>query len=136
MTTVRQDSTEEALRPKIFLPKHPTQVEPETGLRNCVAYCAQSPWLEHLSIKDNISFGSPFDQERYNQVIEACALKPDLSIFEDGDATEIGARWVTLIVDAISTLIKFHVQGRIAFGWTKGAVSHVLNSSGLHLILS
>jgi ABC-type multidrug transport system fused ATPase/permease subunit len=92
MTSVQQDSTEEDLRPKIFLPKHPTQVELETGLRNCVAYCAQSPWLEHLSIKDNILFGSPFDQERYNQVIEACALKPDLSIFEDGDATEIGAR--------------------------------------------
>ena len=29
-------------------------------------------------------------------VLECCALKPDLEIFEDGDATEIGARGVSL----------------------------------------
>lgn len=91
MTPVQEASTE-ASRTQIFLPKYPTQVEKETGLRNCVAYCAQSPWLEHLSIKDNILFGSPFEQARYDQVLEACALKPDLSILEDGDETEIGAR--------------------------------------------
>lgn len=78
--------------PFVYLPKHPTQIEEETGLQNCLSYAAQSPWLEHASIKDNILFGSPFHQSRYDQVIEACALKPDLDIFEDGDATEIGAR--------------------------------------------
>ena len=34
------------------------------------------------------------DPERYEAVLEACALKPDLAIFEDGDETEIGVRWV------------------------------------------
>jgi ABC-type multidrug transport system fused ATPase/permease subunit len=92
MTPVQTESTEEGFKPCVFLPKYPTQVEKDTGLRNCVAYCAQSPWLEHLTIKDNILFGSAFDQERYEQVLESCALKPDLAIFEDGDATEIGAR--------------------------------------------
>jgi ABC-type multidrug transport system fused ATPase/permease subunit len=80
----------------IFLPKHPHELEEETGLRNYIAFCAQSPWLENLSIKDNILFGSPMDQQRYNQVLECCALKPDLSILEDGDETEIGARGVSL----------------------------------------
>ncbi|KAF8957707.1 hypothetical protein BDZ97DRAFT_85816 [Flammula alnicola] len=29
-------------------------------------------------------------------VVESCALKPDLDMLEDGDATEIGARGVNL----------------------------------------
>ena len=46
------------------------------------------------SIRDNILFGYPYDEARYQQVLECCALKPDLEVLEDGDATEIGARWV------------------------------------------
>jgi ABC-type multidrug transport system fused ATPase/permease subunit len=45
---------------------------------------------------DNILFGYPYDEERYKAVLEACALKPDLAMLEDGDATEIGARGVSL----------------------------------------
>ncbi|CUA69534.1 ATP-dependent bile acid permease [Saccharomyces cerevisiae S288c] [Rhizoctonia solani] len=61
-----------------------------------ISFAAQSSWLEHKSIKDNILFGTPYDEERYNLVLECCALKPDLDIFEDGDLTEIGARGVSL----------------------------------------
>lgn len=92
MTPVEQGAS----KPVNFLPKHPTQLDQETGLRNSVAYCAQTPWLEHLTIRDNILFGSPFEKARYDQVIEQCALKPDLDILEDGDMTEIGARGVSL----------------------------------------
>ncbi|KAJ1301354.1 hypothetical protein OPQ81_003753 [Rhizoctonia solani] len=66
---------------------------PKTG---GISFAAQSSWLEHKSIKDNILFGTPYDEERYNLVLECCALKPDLEIFEDGDLTEIGARGVSL----------------------------------------
>ena len=65
----------------------------EHGLMHSISYAAQSPWLQHLSIKDNILFGSPFDEERYNAVIEGCSLNPDFLLLEDGDATEIGARY-------------------------------------------
>lgn len=41
-------------------------------------------------------FGTPYDEDRYELVLECCALKPDLEIFEDGDLTEIGARGVSL----------------------------------------
>lgn len=61
-----------------------------------ISYAAQSPWLRHQSIRDNILFGYPYDEQRYQAVLEACALKPDLEILEDGDNTEIGARGVSL----------------------------------------
>ena len=61
-----------------------------------ISYAAQTSWLQNQSIKDNILFGSEFEEERYNAVVEACALLPDFKIFEDGDDTEIGTRGVTL----------------------------------------
>lgn len=65
------------------------------GHMHTLSYAAQSPWLRHQSIKDNILFGYPYDEERYNAVVECCALRPDLDILEDGDLTEIGVRWVS-----------------------------------------
>ena len=60
---------------------------------HAISCAARSLWQ---SIKDNILFGYPFDEEWYNAVVEYCALKPDLEILEDGDVTEIGARGVSL----------------------------------------
>ncbi|RDX45811.1 multidrug resistance-associated ABC transporter [Lentinus brumalis] len=79
----------------IVMSKNPSKVD-EHGLSHTISYAAQSPWLRHQSIKENILFGYPYDEERYNAVVECCALQPDLDILEDGDATEIGARGVSL----------------------------------------
>jgi ABC-type bacteriocin/lantibiotic exporter with double-glycine peptidase domain len=82
--------------PRIHIPKQTHGPVDEHGLRACVGYAAQSPWLEHLSIRDNILFGEPFDSERYWDVVESCALRADLDILEDGDYTEIGERGISL----------------------------------------
>ncbi|KAH8823481.1 multidrug resistance-associated ABC transporter [Flagelloscypha sp. PMI_526] len=66
------------------------------GLIQSFAYAAQVPWLRHQSIKDNILFGYPFDEKRYGEVVESCALQPDFEMLEDGDRTEIGAGGVSL----------------------------------------
>ncbi|KAF8587167.1 multidrug resistance-associated ABC transporter [Ramaria rubella] len=79
----------------LSIPKNPHIVN-ERGLQNAISYAAQTPWLQQKSIKDNIIFEYPLDQERYDAVVEACALNPDLRALEDGDRTEIGARGVTL----------------------------------------
>ncbi|KAL1948407.1 hypothetical protein VTO73DRAFT_12482 [Trametes versicolor] len=83
------------LEGRIVMSKNASKVD-EHGLAQTISYAAQSPWLRHQSIKDNILFGYPYDEERYKAVIECCALKPDLEMLEDGDATEIGARGVSL----------------------------------------
>ncbi|CAG8610854.1 10072_t:CDS:10, partial [Acaulospora colombiana] len=82
--------------PRVILPKYPYAPPDQYGYRACVSYAAQAPWLEHLTIRDNILFGEPFDSERYWTVIESCALKADLEMLEDGDLTEIGERGISL----------------------------------------
>ncbi|KAF9219839.1 P-loop containing nucleoside triphosphate hydrolase protein [Gyrodon lividus] len=80
---------------KLIMSKNTSKID-EYGNMHAISYAAQSPWLRHQSIKDNILFGYPYDEERYDAVVECCALRPDLNILEDGDETEIGARGVSL----------------------------------------
>ena len=61
-----------------------------------IAYCAQMPWLQSMSIRENILFSSPFEMARYKQVLEACALNPDLGSFKHGDLSNIGENGIGL----------------------------------------
>ena len=45
-------------------------------------------WLQNLTIRDNITFLEPYDEERYQRVLFACALLPDLKIIPGGDLAE------------------------------------------------
>lgn len=51
------------------------------------AYVPQEAWLQNATIRDNIIFSSPVNEDRYNKVLEACCLVSDLGILEDGDQT-------------------------------------------------
>ncbi|CAE6506129.1 unnamed protein product [Rhizoctonia solani] len=64
--------------------------------RHAVSYAGQHPWLEHATIRENILYGLPYNQARYEAVLDACALRPDLRIFPAGDQTEIGEKGVSL----------------------------------------
>ncbi|CAI4494822.1 AIC_G0022590.mRNA.1.CDS.1 [Saccharomyces cerevisiae] len=54
------------------------------------------PWIQNASVRDNIIFGSPFNKEKYDEVVRVCSLKADLDILPAGDMTEIGERGITL----------------------------------------
>ncbi|RMJ22071.1 ATP-dependent bile acid permease [Aspergillus sp. HF37] len=71
-------------------------VDPQTGLIESVAYCAQEAWLVNATVKENIVFASPFDQRRYNAVLRACALERDLEILDGGDQTLVGEKGISL----------------------------------------
>lgn len=60
------------------------------------AYVAQKPFLCSSSVMDNILFGLPFDRERYEAVLTAMALYPDLEALPEGDQTYIGDSGVQL----------------------------------------
>ena len=49
-----------------------------------------------MTIKENICFFKPFDEEKYNRIVDICCLLPDFDIFPAGDKTEVGGRGVTL----------------------------------------
>ncbi|CAE6487644.1 unnamed protein product [Rhizoctonia solani] len=53
-----------------------------------IAYAAQEAWVLNETIRDNILFGSEYDEIRYNKVLSQCALDKDLALFEAGDQTE------------------------------------------------
>jgi ABC-type multidrug transport system fused ATPase/permease subunit len=60
---------------------------PRTG---GISYASQQSWLQNKTLKDNILFGSPFDEARYKQVVHQCALERDFTLFDAGDETEVG----------------------------------------------
>ncbi|KZV91533.1 P-loop containing nucleoside triphosphate hydrolase protein [Exidia glandulosa HHB12029] len=61
-----------------------------------VAYAAQEGWVQNETIRDNILFGAPFDEERYWKVVYQCGLERDLSLFDAGDLAEVGEKGLTL----------------------------------------
>ncbi|KAK3603062.1 hypothetical protein CHS0354_015755 [Potamilus streckersoni] len=66
------------------------------GVMEGFAYASQEPWIQHATVRDNILFGKEFNAKKYEQILEACALKEDLQVFPAGDKTEIGENGVTL----------------------------------------
>ncbi|XP_061394481.1 multidrug resistance-associated protein 1 isoform X5 [Musca vetustissima] len=61
-----------------------------------IAYVPQQAWIQNSTLRDNILFGKPYDRKRYNRVIDACALRPDIQMLSAGDQTEIGEKGINL----------------------------------------
>jgi ABC-type multidrug transport system fused ATPase/permease subunit len=65
---------------RVHCPKSPTDpinydLNPSNWiLPNSVALVSQQAWLQNASIKSNIIFGLPYDEERYEAVIKMCSL--------------------------------------------------------------
>lgn len=61
-----------------------------------IGYCSQTPWLQSMSIRENILFNSHFDEARYWKTLDACELLPDLDQFSHGDRSFIGENGIGL----------------------------------------
>uniref|UniRef100_A0A8D2LEX9 ATP binding cassette subfamily C member 3 n=1 Tax=Varanus komodoensis TaxID=61221 RepID=A0A8D2LEX9_VARKO len=68
----------------------------EVAVKGSVAYVPQIAWIQNATLKDNILFGQPYTEKKYQTVIEACALKQDLEMLPGGDQTEIGEKGINL----------------------------------------
>lgn len=60
------------------------------------AFCPQYAWIQNASVRQNVLFGKDHDRRWYDEVIDACALRPDLDMLPHGDLTEIGERGITV----------------------------------------
>lgn len=58
-------------------------------------YVSQSAWLQRGTIRDNITWGSLYDESRYKAIISCCALQEDLEAL-GGDKSGVGEAGRTL----------------------------------------
>ncbi len=58
----------------------------------------QTPWIIAATIRENILFGQPWDEEKYWWAVQEACLGPDLEILMDGDASDIGEKGINLSV--------------------------------------
>ncbi|XP_061189750.1 multidrug resistance-associated protein 1-like [Saccostrea echinata] len=73
-----------------------TKIRGNVSIKGSIAYVSQQAWIQNATIQDNILFGFKLDKERYNRIVEACGLTPDLNMFPAGDQTEIGEKGINL----------------------------------------
>lgn len=67
-----------------------------TAIADTMAYCDQTPWLQNVSVQQNITVHSLRDEEWMWTVIRACALEEDISDFPSGVRTLVGSGGVAL----------------------------------------
>lgn len=85
------------LNGRVFLPSPPMREQSEPGiLTDTVAYCSQNAWLLSMTIRENILFGNKLDKERYEAVVNACALAEDFKLLDLEDLSEVGERGIAL----------------------------------------
>lgn len=66
------------------------------AVNGLVSYASQEPWVFRGSVRQNIVFIEEFDEQRYNKVVEVCALERDFELLEQGDATIVGEKGSSL----------------------------------------
>ncbi|KAG0354615.1 Canalicular multispecific organic anion transporter 2, partial [Mortierella sp. AD032] len=54
-----------------------------------IAYIPQQAWIVNATLQDNVTFGAPFEKNKYERIIFASGLKPDIDMLPAGDQTEI-----------------------------------------------
>ncbi|CAG8721759.1 10889_t:CDS:2, partial [Dentiscutata heterogama] len=72
------------------------KISGDVTIRGYTAYAPQSAWIMNATLRDNITFGLPYDPKFYEEVIDACSLKADIEILPGGDLTEIGEKGINL----------------------------------------
>lgn len=48
-----------------------------------IGYVSQEPWIRDTSIRENILFGKQMEEDRYNRVIDSCALIADFKVCQN-----------------------------------------------------
>jgi len=69
---------------------------PHIYINGTVAYFTQTAVIFSGTVRDNICFHRPYDEEKYNHVVDICCLKPDFELLDKGDLTELGDKGANL----------------------------------------
>lgn len=74
-------------------------------------YVGADSWIESTTIRDNILFGSKYDEVLYKKVLYACALDHDLEILPKGDQSTVGEHGLGLSGGMIQVKLNYHMIG-------------------------
>ncbi len=72
------------------------RVSGHAATRGTISYVPQQAWIQNATLRDNVLFGKPFDQDRYNSAIMNSALEEDINMLPARDMTEIGEKGLNL----------------------------------------
>ncbi|KAF4618396.1 hypothetical protein G7Y89_g14908 [Cudoniella acicularis] len=61
-----------------------------------IGFCDQTPWLQNVSVRENILGFSGIDAPWYDTVVSACCLKDDFNSFPAGDRSIVGSNGIAL----------------------------------------
>ncbi|CAG7955917.1 unnamed protein product [Penicillium olsonii] len=61
-----------------------------------VAFCGQEPWIQNLTMRQNILGGANYDADWYEKVVFVCGLEQDIGDLPGGDATRAGSAGFSL----------------------------------------
>lgn len=74
----------------------PSKKDEAVGMQGTISLVPQQPWIMNATVRENILFGKEYDKDKYDNIIEACALIPDFEQLASGDKTEIGEKGINL----------------------------------------
>lgn len=63
--------------------------EGKAQIRGSYGFCSQTAWIFSGTVRDNIIFGSGYNECRYKRILEVCALERDMQLLVHGDSTYI-----------------------------------------------
>ena len=58
-------------------------------LNGSIAYIPQKAWVLNDTMRNNIIFNSPYDEQKYNKIVKICQLEPDFELLKLGDLTPL-----------------------------------------------
>jgi ATP-binding cassette subfamily C (CFTR/MRP) protein 1 len=82
-----------------------TRVRGTVTMHGSAAFVPQQAWIQNMTLRDNVLFGSQFDEEKYNHTIQVCALEPDLKQLLAGDQVSMSDRFNFAMLMSLQTEI-------------------------------
>ena len=65
-------------------------------LEGSTAYVECNHWIQNGKFRENVCFGSDFEERRYVETVKACQFEQDIKMMPAGDLTEIGEKGINL----------------------------------------
>ena len=66
------------------------------AINGTTGFVESQHWIQNGELRENVCFGSEFDERKYVETVLACQLETDIKLMPAGDLTEIGEKGINL----------------------------------------